>query len=221
VEARVAEAKAATEAAKEAAEAAAEPAPEPEPAPPAAQLAPPTATAEDTVWYETADGGQESAAVADLPALLASGTVSAESHVWMEGLSDWRPMREAQQQVEGLRATLLAADDAVKLAILERVWARADADGSGELDKGGLRSVLLQMGSAEADVDIDFVMAAIDLSGDGLVGKDDFAAWFFNQAATKPELLIAVHYETDGGGRARATLAELPGLLARGALMAD
>ena len=45
--------------------------------------------------------------------------------------------------------------------------------------------------------------------------------YVFNQAATKPELLIAVHYETDGGGRARATLAELPGLLARGALMAD
>jgi hypothetical protein len=42
-----------------------------------------------TLHYETADDTQAEATPAELPDLLASGALTAETRVWFDGLGDW------------------------------------------------------------------------------------------------------------------------------------
>jgi hypothetical protein len=99
----------------------------------------------------------------------------------------------------------LAGDAAAQQAVLAQVWARADADGSGALDKGELRTVLVQMGNNEADIDIDAVMALVDVDGDGDVSLKEFGAWFLAQGAEAQDHLFVIHYEARDGTQVRPT----------------
>ena len=59
--------------------------------------------------------------------------------------------------------------------LLRKVLARADADGSGELDADELKLVLQAMG--QKNPDMDAVMKEVDADGSGEVDKEEFEAW--------------------------------------------
>jgi Ca2+-binding EF-hand superfamily protein len=73
-------------------------------------------------------------------------------------------MEEARAQREAEEAARLAEEERVRAQDeqLERVWKEVDKDGSGELDAGELKVVLLRMGRND---DIDVVMKDVDKDG--------------------------------------------------------
>jgi Ca2+-binding EF-hand superfamily protein len=73
-------------------------------------------------------------------------------------------MEEARAQREAEEAARLAEEERVRAQDeqLERVWKEVDKDGSGELDAGELKVVLLRMGRND---DIDVVMKEVDKDG--------------------------------------------------------
>lgn len=62
---------------------------------------PPASATSETVHYESGDAGEDQAevAVTDLQGLLDSGTVSAETRVWMEGWDEWQPLTDCAEKL--------------------------------------------------------------------------------------------------------------------------
>ena len=61
------------------------------------------ATPEPVFYYEReSDGENEETTLAALGGLVASGTVSDDTRVWMEGLEDWVSFAEAKEQLGGV-----------------------------------------------------------------------------------------------------------------------
>ena len=71
---------------------------------------------------------------------------------------------------------------------VRRAWLRADADGSGQLDKEEVKAVLLGM---ELDVDVEQVFHEIDEDGSGTVEYAEFKAWFVLQEAEAQQRVSA------------------------------
>ena len=81
-----------------------------------------------------------------------------------------------------LRAALKGEDGAAaRKALLIKVWSEVDADGSGTLDSGEVKGVLLRMGRKEEDIDLPAVLAAVDADGSGDVDYKEFEAWYLEQ----------------------------------------
>jgi len=59
--------------------------------------------------------------------------------------------------------------------LLRKVWARADADGGGDLDADELKLVIQAMG--QKNPDMDQIMKEVDTDGSGAVDKEEFEAW--------------------------------------------
>ena len=68
---------------------------------------------------------------------------------------------------------------ASKSTVLERVWAEAVADGSGELDQKEVAGVLRTLtGEAPSGQALEAAMTAMDADGSGEVDFDEFSAWW-------------------------------------------
>ena len=77
-------------------------------------------------------------------------------------------------------------DDERNRALLESVWKRVDADGSGTLDRDEVRQVLCLMGFENTGEKVlDKVMLELDEDGSGDVDFDEFGKWFLAQDVTK------------------------------------
>ena len=57
-----------------------------------------------------------------------------------------------------------ATEDA-KRKMLRKVWARADADNSGSLDRDEVRAVLIEMGHDPEELDMEQTMSELDEDG--------------------------------------------------------
>ena len=53
-----------------------------------------------------------------------------------------------------------------KRKMLRKVWARADADNSGSLDRDEVRAVLLEMGHDPEELDMEQTMSELDEDGE-------------------------------------------------------
>lgn len=82
--------------------------------------------------------------------------IDADTIIWAEGMPGWAPVdaltafddvadQGAGKVSAGLAAALSAAPAETKAALLRKVWARVDADGSGVLDGEEVAEVLQQM----------------------------------------------------------------------------
>ena len=78
------------------------------------------------------------------------------------------------QRARKVRWVMASSFNAKKL--FRKVWARADADGSGELDADELKLVLQAMG--QKNPDMEQVMKEVDTDGSGEVDKEEFEAWY-------------------------------------------
>lgn len=58
--------------------------------------------------YATAESENDSAQLSDVQALIAAGKIGPVTHVWMEGMLEWQPLREAQRS-RGAVAQLLSS----------------------------------------------------------------------------------------------------------------
>ena len=180
------------------------------------------------VHYYTADGTEKMTDMRSLMGLLADGSVTPETMVWLDGLSDWMPLQEAQQlssdqdggQVvaEALRKCISDAPIEQQAGLIKRVWAHADADGNGTLDRQELELVLLQMGKAKAELDVDAVLAEIDANGDGLVDFLEFEKFWVSQAAATRDEALSIFYATATGEQVETTLGEVREMLKAGTL---
>lgn len=195
------------------------------------------------VHYAT-PSGEKSTDLKSLTELLADGTVTPETMVWLDGLADWMPLEEAQQLTsvaggEGggdaesseeagavgraLRQSIANAPAEQQAALIDRVWARADADGNGTLDREELQAVLEQMGKVRSEIsqEIDAVLAEVDTNGDGLVDYEEFKVFWLAQSAAAQDAMVAVFYADAEGEHVETTLAALQGLFDEGVVSLD
>ena len=158
------------------------------------------------VHYATPSGEQTTNLKA-LIQLISDGTVTPETMVWLDGMADWMPLKDAQQltsvdtvgsngdgdEAEGaaavgraLRQSISDAPAEQQAALFETVWKRADVDGNGTLDRAELQCVLEQMGKtrSEAAAEVDSVLAQIDSNGDGVIQYGEFKAYWLEQLGT-------------------------------------
>ena len=102
----------------------------------------------------------------------------------------------------------------VQLEQLKKVWDQVDADGNGTLDAGEIESVMARMKMVDATA--AEVMAAMGKGGE--VGFDEFVEWFLLQEEEAQALLLTVYYRSQTGEQSTTTMAELPSLMASGAI---
>ena len=93
-----------------------------------------------------------------------------------------RGWRNAAHTAEGLaQLQIAAAEKARKREEKERLrvlWDELDADGSGDLDREEVRSVMKKMGRNVSEAKLDRIMVDMDRNGDGLVDYDEFVNWW-------------------------------------------
>eukprot|EP01052_Picozoa_sp_SAG31_P034704 SAG31_NODE_4092_length_3600_cov_3.905109_3_plen_621_part_00 len=105
-----------------------------------------------------------------------------------------------------------------QLGQLRQVWQQVDADGNGVLDAAEIEVVMARM--RMVDKTAADVLAA--MGGDiGTVGFEEFVRWFKLQNTEAQTLLLTVYYRSKTGEQATATMAELPALMAAGAIDGD
>ncbi len=61
---------------------------------------------------------------------------------------------------------------------LRRIFEELDEDGSGELDRDEVRSMVTQLGMDASEKDVDAAMSAMDADGGGTVDFEEFCAWW-------------------------------------------
>ena len=101
-----------------------------------------------------------------------------------DGMIEWQEfVHEFGTQPHQLQALLLAQGQKTEARgeVLNCIWKQVDADGSGALDKDEVRQVLVLMGRAEDEIDIDAAMAEMDDDRSGEVDFGEFQTWFFNR----------------------------------------
>jgi Ca2+-binding EF-hand superfamily protein len=176
------------------------------------------------VYYKARNGGQEETTLGKLPDLMASGAITQDTIIWMDGLDDWTTLGEAKVDVsipDQLRNTLTEVSDDTRQKMLKTVWQRADTSGDGELDADEIRAVLIKMGRDEAELDMEQAMKELDANGDGSVDFGEFEAWFMRQEQDSQERMYVVYYKARNGGQEETTLGKLPDLMASGAITQD
>eukprot|EP01043_Picozoa_sp_COSAG02_P015456 COSAG02_NODE_660_length_18763_cov_116.476425_7_plen_2551_part_00 len=150
------------------------------------------------VHYATTSG-EKSTNLKALIQLVAEGTITPETMVWLDGMSDWMPLRDAQQLTgnadtdsethgaaavgQALRQSIEDAPPEQQSALIDTVWKRADVDGNGSLDRAELQIVLEQMGRTrlEAAEQVDSVLAQIDTNGNGVIQYDEFKVYWLSR----------------------------------------
>ena len=83
-------------------------------------------------------------------------------------LDEWVPLGEAETSKivpRQLRGALAGATEDAKRKMLRKVWARADADNSGSLDRDEVRAVLIEMGHDPEELDMEQTMSELDEDG--------------------------------------------------------
>ena len=117
-----------------------------------------------------------------------------------------------------MKAALSTASPSMKAKLMKKVWDRTDAASTGALGRDQVKAVLVQMGRAEADLDMDQAMAELDTEGDGTVDFGEFESWFAQQEVAAQERMYVVYYKAPDGQQAETTLAQLPALLGSGTI---
>ena len=94
-----------------------------------------------------------------------------------EGLAQLRLEAEAKSRRKEERGRLLD------------VWNAYDVDGSGDLDREEVRTVLKKMGRVVTESKLDHVILAMDENGDGMVEYEEFMTWWEAQDGVEDEEL--------------------------------
>eukprot|EP01043_Picozoa_sp_COSAG02_P029571 COSAG02_NODE_1846_length_10682_cov_3.066900_1_plen_3275_part_01 len=118
-----------------------------------------------------------------------------------DGMIEWKEfVHEFGTKPHQLQALLLAQGQKTEAReeILKRVWKQVDADGSGALDRDEVRQVLILMGRAEDEIDLDAAMAEIDSDRSGEVDYQEFETWFFNRGVDLAATFAAMDIDGDG-----------------------
>eukprot|EP00736_Rhodelphis_marinus_P008044 Rmarinus@m.13627 len=84
-----------------------------------------------------------------------------DGHVCFEEFTDWYAASEARLQAE-----------------MFTTFDKFDTDHSGTIDKHELKNLLLKLGNAPSDAEIESAMKELDLDGDGQIDRDEFAVWY-------------------------------------------
>ena len=74
-----------------------------------------------------------------------------------------------------------AQEEAEEEEKLQAVWMKVDADGSGLLDEGEVRQVMIDMGKEFSDEEFAEVMKEVDQDGSGELDFGEFLAWWQKQ----------------------------------------
>lgn len=101
-----------------------------------------------TLHYETPDGPSDEISTEQVAALLADGSITEETLVWVEGMDSWTPLAEARHLFGGL-----GDDTAAGVAAA----APSDAEGSGEL----LTSLYFELSPDERSEETSVTFAAM------------------------------------------------------------
>ena len=118
-----------------------------------------------------------------------------------DGMIEWKEfVHEFGTKPHQLQALLLAQGQKTEAReeILNRIWKQVDADGSGALDRDEVRQVLVLMGRAEDEIDIDAAMAEMDEDRSGEVDYAEFEKWFFNRGVDLAATFAAMDVDGDG-----------------------
>ena len=73
-----------------------------------------------------------------------------------------------------LREALASATPTMKAKLMKKVWARVASPGADTLGREQVRSLLLQMGREESELDMDQAMKELDSDNDGSVDFKEF-----------------------------------------------
>ena len=71
---------------------------------------------------------------------------------------------------------------------IQQAWKKADADGSGALDRAELKAVLVSMGFNAGQIDIERVFSQVDTDGSGAVEYGEFRIWFLGQESAAQQM---------------------------------
>jgi Ca2+-binding EF-hand superfamily protein len=176
------------------------------------------------IYYEK-DGTQVQTKLSKLPDLLEVGVIQRSTHIWVEGMTDWMELSSCiDSALEGVstrvQGVLQSADAHARMKLLKNVWARADKDKSGSLDRDEVHGVLEAMMGAVSKRKLDQAIRDMDTDCSGLVDFEEFCCWFTAQDIESQEQLITVHYQALNGEVVEALLAEIPGLIDGGTITA-
>ena len=118
-----------------------------------------------------------------------------------DGMIEWKEfVHEFGTKPHQLQALLLAQGQKTdaREEILKRIWKQVDADGSGALDRDEVRQVLILMGRAEDEIDLDAAMAEMDCDHSGEVDYKEFETWFFKRGVDLAATFAAMDIDGDG-----------------------
>ena len=125
------------------------------------------------VVYEAKSGGQGKRS-----SKRKGGGALLKSRLLQAGPENQAQVKQQEQQRRSLTEEQalygLEDDDRVLRERLRFEFDRQDADGSGYLDKGEIRSALMSTRTIARDEDIDMLMEAMDADGDGRIDFEEF-----------------------------------------------
>ena len=96
------------------------------------------------LYYQDKDGERAETTMAELGGLVKSGEIGSATLVWIEGMGDWTALGETQEHgiTDALHSAVDSASQETQKKLLQAVWKKADADGSGALDRDEMAIVL-------------------------------------------------------------------------------
>lgn len=105
---------------------------------------------------------------------------------------DGEGARSSCRPVAPLAASPLL-DESTPPVTAEGLFAAMDADGSGSIDEGELRKLLLMLEIDFNEAEVSALFAKLDVDGSGQIDRDEFQVWFEGAFATELDKAASVY----------------------------
>ena len=103
----------------------------------------------------------------------AGGMARADDNGGAGGAGGGQNAQDSGRNLWGIRGD----EDGVGLT-LDRIFSKFDTDGSGTIDAGELRFVLLELGAPAGPAEVEAAMERLDANRNGSISREEFAAWW-------------------------------------------